>query len=113
MDVNSLENSSNQDKDSQEHTSIPFFFIYFIWWSRNSFVFNDISIPSEEVAGLIVKLTGKYKVNIKEKKIKTPIIPQIVEGVPWVFFDGFNQGHQPRCGAGGILFISRSLFFTI
>ena len=48
--------------------TIPFFYVYFLWWGRNSSIFHNQNIPVEVVVGLIIKLTEEYKVTPKFKK---------------------------------------------
>jgi hypothetical protein len=67
---------------NKEYFSLPFFFIYFVWWSRNSLVFQDIQIPYEVTIGLIGKLSTEFKSKKKNKKICLPVMPPLEEGVP-------------------------------
>jgi hypothetical protein len=37
--------------DVRSNVSIPFLFVYFLWWARNSAIFQNIQILGEVVAG--------------------------------------------------------------
>jgi ribonuclease HI len=40
-------------------------------------------------------------------------MPEILNGIPWGFFDGASQGYPPLCGVGIVLFISKDDFFNV
>jgi hypothetical protein len=65
------------------------------------------------VVGLINKLSGEYKFDVNPQIIRAHVTPQLVDGVPWGFFDGANQGRPPQCDARNMLFISNSHSFMI
>jgi hypothetical protein len=71
-----------EDVEVYSYISIPFFFVYFPWWSRNNAIFQNSFIPCEVVAGLTVKLVGEYKVKMKQNKVGKPSMTQIADGIP-------------------------------
>jgi hypothetical protein len=92
------------------YIATPFFFVYFLWWARNCAIFQNTFIPFEVVAGLVIKLVGEHKPAQKVKKPRIPVMPSILDGVSWSFFDRACQGHPSKCSAGAKLYITKSHF---
>jgi hypothetical protein len=69
------------------------FVVYFVWWARNSSIFQNKFIPDEAINGLISKLSRKHL--HKEKAPKPRIVEalQINKEVPWSYFDEASRGH--------------------
>jgi hypothetical protein len=61
----------------------PCIWVYFIWWDRNSCIFQYIMIPMEVISSLIKEF---YKESIMEpmkKKQRVPIMPHLDYGISW------------------------------
>jgi hypothetical protein len=93
--------------------SLPYHFVYFIWWECNSSLSQDKQVPSEVFFGLIEKLKKEFKCEPKQKKTMIPTMSSMRFEIPWGFFDGSSQGHPPRCKVGVVLFITSKHFFHI
>lgn len=76
------------DQEVGELGSLPLFFAYFICWACNLCIFQDKFILHEVVAGLVSKLANEFKSEPKNLKQRKPIIPPLIKGIPWGFFDG-------------------------
>lgn len=62
---------------------------------------------------LIIKLCIKFKVDLKMKKQRNPIMPHLYLGIPWGFFDGASQALPPVCGANLFLHFNQSHFMHV
>jgi hypothetical protein len=103
-------------KQSQSASSFGFvsgIFVYFIWWAKNSAIFQNIVLILELVAGLISKMASDFKNKLKKIKVRNLVMPKVKDGIPWGFFDGACQGHPSFCGVGVIIYISKEHFFKI
>jgi hypothetical protein len=49
----------------------------------------------------------------KAPKKRTPIMPNMVNGIPKDSFDGASQHHPPRCGDGALLDIDAEYYYEI
>jgi ribonuclease HI len=101
------------DKVVKLFKGFPCIFVNSIWWAHNSGIFKDEALPSEVVAGLVLKIAKEFKLEVKEKKSRIPIMPDLLAGVSWGFFDSASQGHPPRCNVGVVLHFSSSHYVRI
>jgi ribonuclease HI len=76
------------------------------------FIFQDKAIHAE-VVGLIFNMSSEFRNKQKKVKVRVPIMPDLMEGIPWGFFDGTSQGYPPFYGVGVIIFISKDYFFKV
>jgi hypothetical protein len=65
--------------------------------------FKRISFLLEVVAGLVSNISSEFKSEHKIPKQRKPIMPPLIEGVPWGYFNGASQGHPMHCGVRGCL----------
>jgi hypothetical protein len=86
-----------EDAEAHRYISIPFFFVYFLWWARNNAIFQNNFIPCEVVAGMTIKLVWEYKVRDETKEGQKTFNASDHRHNPLGFFDGASQGHPPLC----------------
>lgn len=58
-------------------------------------------------------MVEEYKVEVKSKNPKKPIMQAIDYDIPWGFFDGACQGLPLVCGVGVVLFMSQNHYIHI
>jgi len=56
-------------------------------------------------------MTIDFKNKQKKIKVRCPIMPDLVEGIPQWYFDDACQGHPSLYGVGVIIYISKYHFF--
>jgi hypothetical protein len=86
---------------------LPTYIYWNIWHERNKALFED-SNPS--VLAMIYKTKASLIFKQTEKKVRMPRAPLIIqnstEAIAW--FDGATQMEGSKCGAGGIIKISKA-----
>ena len=98
------------DRSVNSYKELPCYVIWGLWLTRNKYIFEG----SEAHLGRLthkIKLTfGKEKNAQKQKFQRNIQTPDIDFSRPWGFFDGSCQGHPQACGAGALLYLSKSHF---
>jgi ribonuclease HI len=102
-----------KDSDCKLVASLPSIVVYFIWWVRNMYIFQNKSIPTEVVVEIIYQMVIFYKKDPEKKKRRIPTMPELIEETPWGFFDGTSQGHPLVCGVGAVLYINENHHFEV
>jgi hypothetical protein len=65
------------------------------------------------VVGLVVNLANEFRSEPKANKRRMLVMPELMEGLMWGFYDGTSYGHPPRCGVGVVLHITKDHFFIV
>jgi ribonuclease HI len=102
-----------KNSECKEVASLPSIVVYFIWWVRNMFIFQNKSIPAEVVVELICQMMIFYKKEPDKRKRHNPIMPDLIGDTPWGFFDGASQGNPSVCGVDAVLFINANHHFEM
>ena len=66
----------------------------------------DIVIPAEVTSHHVENLSLKHNFAIKVKVPRNPVIPMLNYDIPWGFFEGVSQGHNPKCGVEVVMRLS-------
>jgi hypothetical protein len=73
-------------------------------------IFQDKFIPPEVVVGVVIKITNDFKSEPKNHKKHKPVMPTLIEGNPWGFFDWGQPGESPSFwGWSNVVYLRRSL----
>jgi hypothetical protein len=67
-----------------------------ILWAHNSSIFKDKVVPLEVTMTFTLRQAVEFKVDLKEKKLRCPVLPSLDFKIPYDYFDKASQGHHPN-----------------